>query len=168
MYYGDIMILNRSIFLKVPKLEELKFTELLLSDPETMRFNEKWGGTVSFPKKKWNNFYEDYINNPDRHYFHIYNLEGIFVGEVSTKYDESFQSYVLNIKVLHRFRGNNHGFDALEAFLTFLFEDVGVEKIVDNVGHDSVAGIHLLKQFGFIEKDTTDEYVLLELKREDF
>lgn len=168
MVEGDIVILNKSIYMKVPTLEELEYTQMLLADPDTMMFNEKWGGTVSFPKEKWQSFYEDYIENPERHYFHIYNLDGVFIGEVSSRYDMSFDSYVLNIKVMHRFRGNNHGYDALEAFLTYLFEEIKINRIVDNIGHDSKAGIQLLKQFGFVEIERTDDYILLELKREHF
>lgn len=162
------MILNKSIYIKVPTLDELEHTQILLADPDTMKFNEKWGGTVAFPKEKWQSFYNSFIKNPDRHYFHIYNLEGVFVGEVSTRFDSDFESYVLNIKIMHRYRGNNHGYDALEAFLSYLFTEVKIDRIVDNVGHDSKSGIHLLKQFGFQEKERTEDYVLLELKREDF
>lgn len=162
------MIVKNSVYLKVPTLEELRYTEMLLADPETMKFNEKWGGIVPFPKEKWESFYNNYIVNPKRYYFHVYNLDGTFVGEVSTRFDEEFASYVLNIKIMHRFRGNNHGYDALEAFLEYMFTEVEIDRIVDNVGHDSMSGIKLLKQFGFIEIDRTDEYVLLELKKEDF
>ena len=70
--------LNASIYLKVPTMEELYLTELLLSDIETMKFNEKWGGVVPFPKEKWKQFHDDYILSKEKHYFHIYNLDGIF------------------------------------------------------------------------------------------
>lgn len=162
------MIVKNSVYLKVPTIDELKHTEMLLSDPETMKFNDKWGGTVPFPKEKWEPFYKNFINNTERHYYHIYNLDGVFVGEVSTRFDNDFNSYVLNIKVMHRYRGNNHGYDALEAFLEYMFTEVKIDRIVDNVGHDSKSGIKLLKQFGFIEIDRTEEYVLLELKKDDF
>ena len=161
-------LLHNSIYLKVPSYEELKYTEELLSDEETMRFNEKWGGTVPFPKEKWQKFYDRFTEDEQVHYFHIYNLEGVFVGEVSSRYDLFFSSYVLNIKVMYRYRGNKHAYDALEKFLEYLFDEVGIDKIVDNVGHDSKAGLALLRQFGFMEIDQTDEYVLLELRKEDF
>lgn len=161
-------LLNKGIYLKVPTLEELSNTELLLGDSKTMEFNKKWGGTVSFPATKWEFFYDEYIDNPSRYYFHIYNLDGVFVGEVSSRFKESFNSYVLNIKIMYMFRGNKHAFDALEKFLEYIFETENVSRIVDNIGHDSTAGISLLKQFGFIEIDQTDEYLLLELKKEDF
>lgn len=157
-----------SVYLKVPNLEELSFTEQLLSDEATMNFNKKWGGTVSFPKEKWKHFFDEYNENDDRYYFHIYNLDGIFVGEVSSRYDTAFESQMLNIKIMYRFRGNNHAKDALESFLTYLFEDLDISKIQDNVGHESKAGIRLLKSFGFNEIDKTDEYILMELKKDDF
>ncbi len=161
-------LVNNSIYLKIPSFEDLRYTEMLLGDKKTMSFNEKWGGTVPFPKEKWEFFYQNYITDTEKQYFHIYNLDGIFVGEVSSRYNDSFSSYVLNIKIMHRFRGNKHAFDALEAFLEYMFNNIDIERIVDNVGHDSVAGISLLRRFGFVEIGQTEEYILLELKKVDF
>ena len=161
-------LINKSVYLKVPSIEELSLTEYLLNDPDTMKFNQKWGGTVSFPKEQWSAFFDQYIQNPDRHYFHIYNLDGIFVGEVSSRYDDTFQNHVLNIKVLHKFRGNHHGSDALELFLEYMFDTIGIEEIIDHVGYDSIGGIKLLESFGFREMTRTNEYILLGLKKSDF
>ena len=80
---------NKSIYLKHPTLEELSLTEQLLADPETMSFNNKWGGTVAFPKEKWQLFYDRYLTGDPKYvYFHIYNLDHTMVGEVSTRYQE--------------------------------------------------------------------------------
>lgn len=169
MVSGDIMdLVNKSVYFKVPTYEELYLTELLLSDKETMKFNEKWGGTVNFPKSEWKSFYDNYISNPNRYYFHIYNIEGVFVGEISTRYSQEEDAHMMNIKIMHRFRGNNHGFDALELFLEYLFVECGVERIKDNIGHDSKAGVQLFKSLGFQELYETDDYIMLELKKDDF
>ncbi len=166
---GDNMdLINKSIYLKVPSLNDLAKTEMLLQDKETMKFNEKWGGTVDFPESKWQSFYEDYIENPERHYFHVYNLEGVFVGEVSTRYNHVEQAHMMNIKIMHRFRGNNHGYDALELFLEYLFIECGIERIKDNIGHDSKSGQRLFHSLGFQELYRTEDFIMLELKKEDF
>lgn len=36
-----------------PKYEDLWFREKLLSDPDTMTYNNAWGGTIDFPESKW-------------------------------------------------------------------------------------------------------------------
>ena len=162
------MIVNKSVYLKIPTVEELKHTEILLSDVLTMSFNEKWGGTISFPKEKWQSFYNEYNNSNNRFYFHIYNLDNIFVGEISSRYHRNFKTQILNIKVLYKFRGNNHAYEALEAFLDHLFIDMDIVRISDNVAHTSVSGIRLLKSFGFIETYKTDDYVMLQLDRKDY
>lgn len=161
-------LINKSIYLKIPTFEELKHTEMLLSDKETMKFNEKWGGTAPFPKEKWKAFYDNYITNPERHYFHVYNLEGVFVGEVSTRFSEADNAHMMNIKIMHRFRGNNHGYDALELFLEYLFTECNVTVIKDNIGHDSKPGLKLFKRLGFQELFETDDYIMLQLEKDDF
>lgn len=160
--------LNKSIYLKRPSFFELSLTEELLGDEKTMSFNNSWGGTVSFPKEKWGTFFKTYMDNDENEYFHIYNLDHIFVGEISTRYDNHFQSYVLNIKVKYDFRGNNHGSDALEVFLDYMFNEKRIEKIVDNVALDNEDSVRLLSKYGFVETFRTDEYSMLELTKKDY
>ena len=162
------MMTNKSVYLKEPSLEELRFTEMLLQDEDTMKFNEKWGGTVPFPKENWEPFYNAYVKSKDRLYFHIYNLDNQFVGEVSSRFDEYFNSHILNIKVLYRFRGNCHGYDALVAFLDHFFEDKNRKKISDNVALDNKKGIEVLERIGFKKVYVTSEYVMMELSRKNY
>ena len=162
------MIINKGVYLKVPTVEELKHTEMLLQDKKTMEFNKKWGGTVAFSKEKWQSFFDEYSNNNDRFYFHIYNLDNIFIGEVSSRFHKNFKTQILNIKVMHKFRGNSHAKDALEAFLDYIFTDMNIERISDNVAHTSVLGIRLLKSLGFVETYKTEDYIMLQLNRFDY
>ena len=41
-----------------PALDELSFRESLMADPETMSYNDAWGGTIPFPKEDWKDWYE--------------------------------------------------------------------------------------------------------------
>ena len=34
-------------------LEDLDYRRSLLADPNTMSYNEKWGGAIDFPEKNW-------------------------------------------------------------------------------------------------------------------
>jgi RimJ/RimL family protein N-acetyltransferase len=160
---------NKSIYLKRPSFYELSLTKDLLSDKLTMSFNDKWGGTVDFDSSKWNNFFNEYINDDNENeYFHIYNKENIFVGEISTRFDKQFDSFVLNIKVKYEFRGNNYADDALEVFLEYLFNEKKINMIVDNVAFDNLGAIHFLKKNGFSEVSKNNDVVILELKAEDY
>ncbi len=158
-----------NVYLKRPTIEELALTEMLLADPETMAFNNKWGGTVPFPQSSWQAFYDRYLSgDPHHEYFHIYNLDHVFVGEVSTRYDDTYESFVLNIKILHRYRGNHHGHNALHAFLDWMFNERDIERIVDDVASDNQGAIVLLKQIGFRIVESTDDVTLMELLRRDW
>ena len=49
-----------------PKYNDLIFRQELLSDPDTMSYNKKYGGTIDFPKEKWENWYDRWIINPNK------------------------------------------------------------------------------------------------------
>ena len=160
---------NKSVYLKKPSFYELSLTKDLLSDKLTMSFNDKWGGTVDFDNSKWANFFSEYIDDKnDNEYFHIYNIENIFVGEISTRYDSKYDSYMLNIKVKYEFRGNDYAKDALSVFLDYLFNNKKIEKIVNDVALDNKAAIEFLKKMGFCETGENKDVKILELKSEDY
>jgi RimJ/RimL family protein N-acetyltransferase len=162
-------LVHNSIYLKRPTVEELHYTEMLLACKDTMAFNNKWGGTVPFPKEKWASFHERYCTSkPDKEYFHIYNLDHIFVGEVSTRFDTTYDSFVLNIKILHRYRGNHHAKDALELFLEYVFVERDIDRIIDDVAIDNEAAISFLHGMGFTKSYTTDEAVIMELTKDAY
>ena len=65
-----------------PAFEELGYRRSLLSDPATMSYNEKWGGTVDFPKEKWEAWYGQWLlaDKRERWYRYLYSEnEGCFV-----------------------------------------------------------------------------------------
>lgn len=146
-----------SVYLKKPSLNELKYTEELLSCKKTMSFNIKWGGTVSFPEEQWEAFYEKYLTDKTENvYFHIYNNDNIFLGEVSSRYQGN-KKYTLNIKVKHEHRGNKYAYDTLVIYLGYLFNELNAKTVVDDVASDNIGAIKLLKSVGFkIQKQTED------------
>ena len=44
-----------------PKVADLWFREKLLSDEDTMSYNHAWGGTIPFPKEKWENWHNRWV-----------------------------------------------------------------------------------------------------------
>ena len=55
-----------------PKINDLWFKELMLSDEETMSYNLMWGGTIPFPKEEWEDWYDYWIVNHDNKRFYRY------------------------------------------------------------------------------------------------
>ncbi|MBP5408190.1 MAG: N-acetyltransferase, partial [Bacilli bacterium] len=56
--------------LYIPKIEDLWFRKQLLEDKETMSYNDKWGGTIPFPKELWQDYYNNWINKDPRNRFY--------------------------------------------------------------------------------------------------
>ncbi len=161
-------LVNKSIYLKHPSYEELILTKNLLACDKTMSFNAKWGGTVDFDETKWNGFYENYLSGKSKNiYFHIYNLDNTFVGEVSSRYIKEEDVYMLNIKIKHEFRGNHHAADTLDVYFDYLFDEKDANRVIDDVASDNIGAIKLLTGLGMRVIKTTDVITLLEIKKED-
>ena len=47
-----------------PTIDELEFRESLMADEETMSYNRAWGGTIPFPKTKWEQWYQRWLEDP--------------------------------------------------------------------------------------------------------
>ena len=74
-----------------PDLADLWFRRSLLSDEETMSYNHAWGGTVSFPEEKWQDWYDRWIVHPDGQRYYRYLKDGNgFVGEIAYRYDPEY------------------------------------------------------------------------------
>ena len=89
-----------------PQLEELWFRESLMADPETMSYNDAWGGTIPFPREKWAGWYESWVKNP-RKCFYRYITSGksrSFVGEAAYHYDDDLQLYLADVIISARCR----------------------------------------------------------------
>ena len=48
-----------------PTFADMWFRVSLLADEETMSYNQKWGGTIPFPKEEWHDWYDFWIVNHD-------------------------------------------------------------------------------------------------------
>lgn len=44
-----------------PKLEDLWFRQEMMEDQATMSYNHAYGGTIPFPKDKWEEWYNLYV-----------------------------------------------------------------------------------------------------------
>jgi hypothetical protein len=84
------MMKNRiEAFFYKPYLEDLWFRQSMMADPETMEYNRVWGGTIPFPCEKWAEWYNNWVQNPNKR-FYRYIATGksrSFVGEAAYHYD---------------------------------------------------------------------------------
>ena len=146
--------------LVVPSLEELWFRESLLADEETMSYNHAWGGTISFPKENWQDWYEYWIINHDneRYYRYLKDKNG-FVGEVAYHYDSEYEGYVADIIVYSAYRGRGYGSEGLSLLCNAAREN-GIEVLYDDIAIDNPAISMFLKQ-GFYEEYRTDDKIVL-------
>ena len=159
----------KEVYLKhLQDVNELAFTEQLLACPKTMAFNNKWGGTVEFPPSQWQAFFDRYCTG-DWHYehYHIY-YDNTPVGEISTRHDKRYVGFVLNIKVLDKYRGQGFGIRALHLFLDYLFLEKGIDCLYDDVAKDNQGAIHLLEKVEFIDVEIQAEAILYKLTKEDY
>ena len=145
-----------------PQLEELWFRESLMADPETMSYNDAWGGTIPFPREKWADWYESWVKNP-RKCFYRYITSGksrSFVGEAAYHYDDDLQLYLADVIISARCRRQGYGKAGLE-LLCDAARNAGITELYDNIAIDN-PGIILFLQCGFHEEYRTEELIMLQ------
>ena len=146
--------------LVVPKLEDMWFREILLADEETMSYNHAWGGTIPFPKERWQEWYDYWIiNHENKRYYRYLKNENEFVGEISYHYDSKYDGYVADVIVFSKYRGKGYGTIGLEMLCAKAKEN-GVTILYDDIAIDNTAGILFFKQ-GFYEEYRTEEKIVL-------
>ena len=118
--------ISKVIFYK-PHLEDLWFRQAMMADPETMSYNNAWGGTIPFPHENWEEWYDYWVINPkDRFYRYITTGESrSFVGEAAYHYDNDLNIYLADIIISARSRRHGYG----KAGLEMLCEVAQKEKI---------------------------------------
>lgn len=152
---------GKETFLYKPRLEDLWFRRSMMADPETMAYNRAWGGTIPFPREKWAEWYENWVQNPNKR-FYRYIVTGksrSFVGEAAYHYDPDEGIYLADVIVAAQSRRQGFG----QAGLRMLCEHAREEKIPELYDHIAVGnpGIQLFLRCGFREIYRTEEIVML-------
>ena len=146
--------------LHTPTLEELSFRQSLLSDEQTMSYNARWGGTISFSRDRWEGWYDRWVAHPQgkRFYAYLHSEKDGFVGETGCHLDEDGR-WIVDIIVHSRFRSRGYGTQGL----TLLCEQcrkMGCTVIYDDIAKDNPSLSLFLKQ-GFCAVETTDDTVIV-------
>ena len=151
------------ITLYKPKIEDLWFREKLLNDKDTMSYNDACGGTISFPKEKWEEWYNRWVNTDEkkRLYRYILNEKEEFVGEASYHYDDNFKAHMVDVIVYSKFRKRGYGREALLALIENAKQN-GIKSLSDNIAINNPA-ITLFFNLGFKEEYRNDEFIMLKI-----
>ena len=143
-----------------PKVEDLWFREKLLSDADTMSYNHAWGGTIPFPKEKWESWYDRWVRGHDhRHFYRYIHENGTFLGEAAYHFDEKRQIYLADVIVYAPYRGRGYGRQALLC-LCHSARCSGVHTLFDDIATDNPS-IALFMKCGFTEVMRSGEYILV-------
>ena len=147
-----------------PTLEELSFRQQLLADEATMTYNHSWGGTIDFPRERWQEWYADWVEAPQKcfyRYLYVKELDA-YVGEIAYHYDAEYQKYMANVIVMDRYRGYGYGREGLQ-LLCHAAKEHGLPGLCDDIAPDNSA-IRLFIQQGFVELWRNDVCIMLEKK----
>ena len=144
-----------------PKYEDLWFKQMMLSDEATMFYNHAWGGTIPFPKEKWEAWYGHWIINTEgkRYYRYLKNEYNQFIGEIAYHFDNDIDGYIADVIIFAKYRGQGYGTRALSMLCTIAKEN-GVSVLYDDIAIDNPAVSLFLKQ-GFSEVNRTDEIIMM-------
>ena len=152
--------ISKVIFYK-PHLEDLWFRQAMMADPETMSYNNSWGGTIPFPRENWEEWYDYWVINPkDRFYRYITTGESrSFVGEAAYHYDNDLNIYLADIIISARSRRHGYGKAGLE-MLCEVAQKEKIPELYDNIAINN-PGINLFLQCGFQEEYRTEDIVMV-------
>lgn len=147
--------------LVIPQLEDLWFREQFLGDEATMAYNKKWGGTIAFPRSRWEDWYARWVAHPEqkRFYRYLLNEEGLFVGEAAYHLEERRQIWMADVIVAAKERGKGYGSAGLN-LLCDCAKQNGIQCLYDEIAADNPAVALFLRQ-GFREEGRTEDAVLL-------
>ena len=145
-----------------PTLDELWFRESLMADPETMSYNNAWGGTIPFPREKWESWYQYWIGNPEGKRFYRYLQDeetGAFVGEIAWHLDEKRNIHICDVIILARYRNRGYGSEVI-LLLCEAAKRSGIAILYDDIAADNPSWKLFLKN-GFEISSRDDEVVMV-------
>jgi RimJ/RimL family protein N-acetyltransferase len=145
-----------------PALEDLGFRESLLADPDTMSYNNAWGGTIPFPREKWESWYQYWIGNPEGKRFYRYLQDeetGEFVGEIAWHLDAKRNLHICDVIILARYRNRGYGSEGIR-LLCEAAKRSGIAILYDDIAADNPSWRLFLKN-GFEISSRDDEVVMV-------
>lgn len=143
-------------------MEELVFKQFLVRDVDTMKFNEINGGTLDFPKERWESWHYKWIesNNPNYFYRYLYSQKlNTYVGEVAYHFEEETRRFVCDVIVLAKYRGNGFGKQGLQLLCESAKQN-GIRVLYDDILINNPS-VNLFLKNGFEVVETTKEIIVV-------
>ncbi len=138
------------VILREPCFEDLCFRQKLLADEKTMQYNHAYGGTIPFPREKWEDWYQRWISDHSPDYFYRYIIyEGTeeYVGEAAYYKEPESSLYFCNIIIMAQYRNKGYGRGGLAALCTAAKKN-GVTYLYDDIAFDNPS-LSLFLKSGF-------------------
>ena len=145
-----------------PELEDLWFRESMMSDIETMSYNDAWGGTIPFPKEDWEEWYTLWVRNSGQERYYRYlkdDANKVFVGEISYHFDKLRNIYICDVIIKAEFRKQGFGTQGIQ-LLCEAAKANGVEVLYDDIAADNPSA-HLFLKNGFSIEFQNDEILMV-------
>lgn len=154
--------------LYVPKLQDLWFSQMMLSDPETMSYNDPWGGCIDFPEEKWQAWYDRWIGRePERFYAYI-QVNDAWIGDVNFHYTPEKDWWDMGIVIYAPYRGKGYSFPALQLFADRAFRVCGITRLHNDFEDTRSAALHIHQKLGFRDLGLENGFRQLILTKEDY
>ena len=161
---------SRWVELYIPKLEDLWFYQKMMSDPETMSYNDPWGGCIDYPDEVLPDWYARWVGQePERFYAYIRrSSDGAWIGDVNFHYTPEKDWWDMGIVIYAPYRGKGYAVPALKLLLDYAFRDCGISRLHNDfeTTRDAAWAIH--RKVGFKEMGVEDGLLQLMLTKEDY
>ncbi len=161
---------SKWVELYIPKLEDLWFYQRMMSDPETMSYNDPWGGCIDYPDDVLPGWYAHWVGQePERFYAYIKrSSDGAWIGDVNFHYTPEKDWWDIGIVIYAPYRGKGYSVPALKLLLDHAFRDCGVSRIHNEFEYTRSAALHVHKMAGFREVGAEDGIIQLLITKDEY
>ena len=151
---------NKSVYLKVPSIDELHYRQKWMQDHKTMSYNagynmdlkgyDKTIGTITKTEEEMINWYNNWINKePDKYFAYIYDKEiEEPIGEVYYYLENNI--HCMGIVIQDKFRGKGYSYKALLELEKVAFEKNKINELSDFIPKERIGAIKAFEKAGFI------------------
>ena len=143
-----------------PLLADLWFREVLLGDAETMAYNRAWGGTIPFPRERWDGWYGRWVADCETERFYRFVTEnGVFLGEAAWHLERERGIFLADVIIHASHRGKGYGKEAL-LLLCDAAKAHGIGALYDEIAADNPS-VALFLKCGFSVVQKSGDTVLM-------